>query len=649
MRAPDNSQETECVLFVIRCPFSYIFCHVNSFMNEKKKFFIKQAWFVPLIFFCCILLYNPSLFFMPSTPVYMAFFPAGVFSFLALSFLLLKPDDSFPAVRDLNPYACSALSLFALIAFLQYVQHSEYRLFHLAQSLMWISIPFCVFVFHTVIRKMLFPFLGLFSIWQMIYCILRPFSGSWGITGNINFTAELLLLSFPFLIYYTYCYLTERKKFSKRVSMLILVPVVLFGGALFFKCNSRGAFLGLFCVTLLFLFLHLPDRWRRILFYISLLCLICGVLLFVRYGVDRFSALVANEDRPYFYMGTVRMIGDFPLLGVGGVSFENAFVRYKPLEYFFARYVADRTGHPHNQELYMLASYGIFAYSAWFFLLYGPVFLLLRRLWRRERVDFPVKICLFVFLCAAIHSQFDLVFYFFPTNVIMLMMLGIFWYEAFRRKREVIPALPRKAFAVISRLAGLLVLAMACLFAIRAIYSSWMTWRLTSVPMSRAERLALIQRIIAFAPDEYKQNYALLILAEKLNAPEVVLKVSDIMLGSHIPNYGHIHFARGTALYRLGRLPEAYEAYRQDAENYPLTVRPYLQMIAIVKRMGRNELRPALEAALKERLKLREINPRMLEAIRNDPFYDMRPWSIPKEYGGPGGEVVFPDGQRFNW
>ena len=615
---------------------------------SQQGFFKSGAW-APLIFCFCILFYNPALFFQPSTPVYMAFFPASVFSFLALSFVLLKPSSLFSTCTALCPWARFSFCVFALAALLQYFLHPEYHLVQLAESLVWIAVPFCVLVYGSVFRKILFPFLALFSVWQIIYCFLRPFTGTWGITGNVNFTAVLLLLSFPFLIYYGYRYLTERKKLSIRVSVILLVPVALCAAAVFLKCRSRGAVLGLFCVTVLFLFLHLPNRGRRILFYLCLLGFICGSVLFVRYGVDRFSALAANEDRPYFYAGTLRMIADSPLLGVGGVSFEDAFVKYKPLDYFFARYVSDRTNHPHNQELFMLSSYGVFAYLAWFFLLYVPVFLLLRRIWRRESVDLPVKICLFLFLCAVIHSQLDLVFYFFPTNIIMLMMLGLFWHEVFRREKDASVVVPRKPLAMISRLAGALLLCFACLFAVRSIYSSWMTWRLMSVPMSRAERLALIQRISAFAPDEYKQNYALMVLAENLNAPEVVLKVSDVMLGSHIPNYGHIHFFRGTALARLGRLPEAYEAYRRDAENYPLTVRPYLQMIAIARLMGRTELLPSLEEALNERLKLREINPAMLEAIRKNPFYDMRPWWIPKEEGGPGGIVTFPDGRKELW
>lgn len=617
-------------------------------MNKPESKSSSYGIYVPLLFAFCILLYNPSLFFLPSRPVYMAFFPAGFFSLLACSLVLFSPSGLISAFRALNPYATLSLFVFAVVVLIQYFFHAEYRLIHLAESIVWISVPLCAMVFHSAFRKIFFHFLAFFSIWQMIFFWWNP--RNHGITGNINFTTALLILSLPFLLFYLYRFLRDRKNVSKRKAVLFLFPVVLCGGAILLQCGSRGAFLGLFCVSLLFLYLHFSDRLRRIMLYSGLFCLICGTLLFVRFGVEPLSRAIANEDRPFFYAGTVNMILDHPLLGVGGVSFENAFVKYKPLEYFFARYVADRSNHPHNQELYMLSSYGVIAYLAWLFLLYFPVFVLLRRIYRRQSMDPEIKLSLFLFLSALFHSQFDLIFYFFPTYLILLILLGLFWHEVFIRKQDSASAVKVGSKTVfVFRLAGLLFCCLACLSAAKAIYSSWMTWRLMTLPMSRAERLALISRIAEFAPDEYKQNYALLILSEKLKAPEVTLKVANAMLGSNIPNYGHLHFVRAAALARLGDLPGAYEAYRLDAENYPLTVRPYLAMISLARRMGRNELLPSLESALNERLKLREISPGMLEAIRKDAFYDMRPWSIPKEYGGPGGEVVFPDGRRFNW
>lgn len=617
-------------------------------MNEPECKSVSYGAYVPLLFAFCILLYNPSLFFLPSRPVYMAFFPAAFFSLLALSLVLFFPSVLIPVFRTLNPYAILSLSVFAAVVLIQYFLHDEYRLIHLAESIVWISVPFCVMIFYSGFRKVFFHFLALFSVWQMIFFCWHP--RNLGITGNINFTSALLILSLPFLLFYLYCFLRDRKKVSKRNAVLSLLPFILCGGAILLQCGSRGAFLGLFCVSLLFLYLHFSDRLRRIMLYSGLFCLICGTLLFVRFGVGPLSRAIANEDRPFLYAGTVNMILDHPLLGVGGVSFENAFVKYKPLEYFFARHVSDRTNHPHNQELYMLSSYGLIGYLAWLFLLYFPVFALLRRLCRRQSMDPEIKLSLFLFLCALLHSQFDLIFFFFPTNLILLILLGLFWHEVFIRKQESASAVKVGSKTVfVFRLAGLLVLCLACLAAARAVYSSWMTWRLMTVPMSRAERLELIQRIAAFAPDEYKQNYALLLLSGNLNAPEVSLRVADIMLKSNIPNYGHLHFFRGMALARLGDLPGAYEAYRLDAENYPLTVRPYLAMISLAKKMGCSERLPFLESALNERLKLREINPRMLEAIRKNPFYDMRPWWIPKAEGGPGGDVLLPDGRRVNW
>lgn len=114
-------------------------------------------------------------------------------------------------------------------------------------------------------------------------------------------------------------------------------------------------------------------------------------------------------------------------------------------------------------------------------------------------------------------------------------------------------------------------------------------------------------------------------------------------------SYLKVYSFRGAAFAALGRFTEAYEAYRQEATNYPLSVLPYLRMITLAKRMGKPELLPLLEQSLNDRLKLREINSEMLQVIQEAPFYDLRPWLIPKEKGGPGGMVVFPDGRKENW
>lgn len=621
-------------------------------MNESRIVFFRNGLHVPLILSACLLFYNPTLLFMPSAPVHMEFFPAGVFSLLALSMILLSSSCFFQTVKELKVHALSALIVFFVTALLHYLIHKEYRFIHFGASLLWITVPFCSLVFYSAFRKIFLPFLALYGIWEIIFCILFPRRGGiWGIPGNINFTAALLILTFPFLVFYLRRYLLEHH-FSRWSTRLLLPPVILCGIIFFAACSSRGAFLGFFCTALLFLFLHLSDRFRKIMFYGVLFCAVAGGLLFVRFGVEPLSRIIADEDRPFFYSGTLKMIADHPLLGVGGVSFETEFVKYKPLEYFFARHVAERTDHPHNQELFMLSQYGVFGYSAWAFLLYFPLIVLLRRIYRRERVAPEIRLCLFVFLCCLIHAQLDLVFYFFPTYLIMLLMLGLFWKETLASKnRETAfnPAVFPLASACACRLFGIFIFCLAFLGALRASYSSWMTWRLLSVPMPRGERLEKILRIVEFAPDEYKQNYALMVLSAKLNAPETVLKVTDAMIGSHIRNYGHVYFHRGAAYAALGYIPEAYEAYRREAANYPLAVLPYLRMITLAKKMGKPELLPPLEQSLNDRLKLREINPEMLQAIQENPFYDLRPWWIPKEKGGPGGMVVFPDGRKENW
>ena len=224
-------------------------------MNEPECKSALHGVYAPLLFAFCILFYNPSLFFLPSEPVYMAFFPAGFFSLLACSLVLFSPSALISAFRALNPYAVLSVFVFAAVVLIQYLLHDEYRLIHLAESIVWISVPFCAMIFNAAFRKVFFHFLAFFSVWQMIFFFWNP--GNRGITGNINFTSALLILSLPFLLLYLYRFLRDRKKVSKRNAVLCLLPVFFCGAAILLEYKSRGAFLGFFCVSLLFLYLPL--------------------------------------------------------------------------------------------------------------------------------------------------------------------------------------------------------------------------------------------------------------------------------------------------------------------------------------------------------------------------------------------------------
>lgn len=600
-----------------------------------------SSYFVPLLLFAGVLFYNPALYFQFFSPVYMACVTAGAIAFLSLALILFSFDSALEWLRHTKRSALFAMLLFVLIVIGHGILNSRYRFLHFGESLIWIFLPCCVSVFFAAFRHSLGYFLAVLGFFNLVHCVLVPRTGGWiwGMTGNINFTSALIVITLPFLILYS---LRLLKRSHKIPRLLTFVPAGVFlicGLKILWECASRGTLLALLFTALLFLFFRLNDFYRRCLLYGILLLGIIAVLLFLRFGVDPLSRMLADEDRPFMYSGTLRMIADHPVFGVGGVSFENEFIPYKPQDYFFTRHVAERINHPHNEILFLMSSFGIAGFLALAVLIFYPLWVFFRRMMRQETLELEWKLYFFIFIYLLVHAQFDMIFFVWPTNVLALMILGLLWHFAFQTDRPSFrlfsshPAILKN----IARGAGVIILIFTGIGIARSTASSWMTWRLMTVKMPRQERLRIMDRVSSFAPDEYRQNYALMILAERLNAPEMTLKISDAMIHGTIENYGHVYLHRGNALARLGRYEEAYEAYRRDSKNYPLTVLPYLRMITLCRRIGRETWIPDLEKRLNELLALRGITPRMLTAVQKNPFYDMRPWQIPVAEGGQGG------------
>ena len=87
----------------------------------------------------------------------------------------------------------------------------------------------------------------------------------------------------------------------------------------------------------------------------------------------------------------------------------------------------------------------------------------------------------------------------------------------------------------------------------------------------------------------------------------------------------------------MGDLKGAYESYQREAENFPMAILPVHNMIVTAVKMGDENLARKLRENLAFRISSRHINPQMVEYIIQHPLYDLVPWKIPKEFGGPGG------------
>ena len=598
--------------------------------------FIRKAWHVPLLLAAAALCCNPDLFLHPARMREMQAFSAGSCAFLALAFLLFDFRRTVAALSAMKRGALLALGVFFCIASGHFLLNGRYPFEALGESLAWILLPLTAYVYADVFLLFLPRFLALLGLADLIVSGIQFHSGRlvFGITGNTNWNAMLLLVTLIFLLR-ELMLLTRRARIPVLLAYPLLGVLSAYGIGMFAACASRGASLALGLTGLVFLYLHLRPRGRRIFRYVFLGAVLCALLAALGPASGLVRRIAQQEDRLVFYKATLWLIAENPAFGVGGVSFEDEFVRFKPEDYFTRMRNATRTNHPHNDILFMAASFGIAGWIAWAWLLLYPLFTLFRR--GMAELSGGRKAFLFAFLCLLFHAQLDLIFVAWPLNLTAFFLLGLLWRETLGEDAPAGELEHVWAFYAFAVPAGILILCWTGLSVSRSAYASFTAEAIRAPGMTRSEKLARIRRSLRFGPHEYKANYALMIAADKLGAPALALAAADALAGSYIGNYAHLHGYRGGALMKLGRYDEAFDAYLKEAENYPLSMIPVYNLAVISRLSGHPERIPGIEEELRRRMKIQNVTPALLAVILKNPQYDRAPWDIPVKYGGSGG------------
>ena len=596
--------------------------------------FAAQGYYVPLTLFAAALFYYPAFWVTPFHPHNLPAVTTGALALLSCAFLLFDFRRTVAALAGMRRSSIAGICVFFCIGTGHFFVNRQYPLNALGESLVWIVLPLTVYVFHEAFRALLPYFLALLGFFDLLVSAYQYHHGSlvFGIPGNTNWNAALLLVSVPFLAYKLYGFLKNRLHLPRVILLPVIGTVAGSGAWLFAACASRGATLALGIASLVFLFLRLSMRGKRILCGVVLVLALSGVLCLLGPASGWLKRFAAQEDRLVIYQSTLALIAEHPLFGVGGVSFEDAFVPFKPEDYFKREHNAVRTDHPHNDILFMTASFGIIGWLAWGFLVLFPLYICFRRFLSLSGEE---KWMLFAFLCLLIHAQLDLIFVVWPLNIAALCLLGLFWRRAFFARE--MQAGFHGAWCAVSVPCGIVFAAGMLFCTVRTAYASQSTRMMRDETLPLSERLMRMERSIRFAPHEYKANYAMLAAAEKAGCPELVLMAADRLAKSFIGNYAHVHGFRGGALVRLRRFEEAYDAYLRDAENYPLSLIPIYNMAVISRMAGHPERIPEIEKELFRRMKARNITPRMLPMILREPKYDRAPWDMPAEYRGSAG------------
>ena len=575
-------------------------------------------------FLICAMLWNPGIYMSPGQAQYLPFFTPAALSFLAAAIVVFRMEKpQFPK------YIVIAVSGFCLILLGQFIIHvSRWSIARGGESLWWVAIPALACAQQKSFRKLLPVYVLGIGGYGFLYSAVGDLRGIWnaGITGNVNWTAALFVMTMIFLGWFT---LDRRDRCKQAGQRKMILGLGIAGELLLFwqvwKIGSKGAFLAAGLTALLFFFLRSTAKIRKLLIVLALLGLLAGSFWAVKH-TDAIGRFINDDGRVILWENAVSLIADHPLFGVGQSAYENEYMRYRKADYFWIQNPAARSNHPHNHLLFMAGSWGLTGLILWGILLFGPLAAMIRKYYRHETVD-PLETACFLTLCyAVLHGSLDIIMESMPTGLIALLCLGILARHLADPEKPAMPVQFRKIMLI----PALLLCGMAGLTVWRSCHSALQVRRAYRNELSADE----IVRTARSYPGEYQANFALLNYLFKRGETEAALAVTDVMLSSHTPNYPGVHLGRGNALMRLGRFGEALENYRIEAELFPLTLRPVYNMIVAARAMKDAALAAKLESELRERMRIRGNDERDLKIIimgKKGAHYDLRPREKPAE------------------
>ena len=438
-----------------------------------------------------------------------------------------------------------------------------------------------------------------------------------GLTGNWNWSATLLLVGFPALG------LLLRRRWAVAVGAGLGLAAALSG----YPAFSRGALLAAAAAALILLLLRYPRYARRLLPLAALAVLVLAVI-----GHHRLPELLQQDNRPALWRASLALGADNLLAGVGPTAFESALPAYLPEDYFLSRYAASRHTHPHNELLYWWNSWGL----AGLVLIAAVAAVWLRAARNFQRHPRPVTgYLLFASLTFLLHGMLDLTIAVWPGNLLLFLLLGTLWGEATHRPER---QFPRSRIG----LAGAAVLTFAALLGMPGPVAAGWHYRQALIHRSRNRipewREALLRSIDARATPTNLYAAARCALFD-YHDPELALEfLSRIRPETGVVNLDHNQGLRARTLALLGQPAEALHYFELEQRNFPLSVVNAYFRYRLLQQLRDTERAEAAAAQLRAILDRRRLRPEVIPYLLRHTDQDDNGSDIPEPYRLPAAE-----------
>lgn len=538
--------------------------------------------------------------------------------------------------------------------------------------------PFCVCVFAREIRRFLPWCLTFLWLIDIVLGFIQYYGLHWflfGLPQNINWNASFLAVSAPFAILTAWRRSPSGRNRSANSlwrigSAVFVVAVTLWQIAL---TESRGAILGILAAGALWGFLKLSQKGRRVTLFAGLTLAIVGSFWLAFFAPhDRILEQLSRDERVYMANTTVDMIADRPNFGFGAPSFMQEYLRFRTPEFFAMRHSAATVEHPHNHPLYIAASFGILGLICWLYLVLEPMFFAARRF---DAPDFgdgtgelnPGGVTKLSLLCLAgllVHSQFDLVLFRWPTNLLAMIFLGLLIHEregapapfwrppAFLRRFrwEFLTKLerPRRPEHRTARLVppalftiGAVLFGLGMFFAFSNLAAEAVAWRADG--MAYAGNQAASEGLSARAESLHAEASRLYLMAASMPGSSLPLKyralnhasVHDpdrarnyyaMFASSSTPDFGFVNDSLAIACWNSGLIDEAIPFIKRAMTLRPHSVRPLVMLMDVYKMREKQGAVDAVRERLEILMEYRRLDEADVKFILQNEGMDLHTW-----------------------
>lgn len=579
---------------------------------------------------------------------------------LCIFAILINPTRLAAGIRRHNTFFLSAF-IFILVCLIQLVEFPEYHFDDFSFSLLWVVLPAFALLYSDKLIA-LFPWYML-ALWHMnmAHSLLQCARNSEvvGLAGNRNWNASLMIVSTIFTCFILYgitqkvlSRIVNNGKFSSNVLSSpstkyiqiftsCIIPI-LPASYVVYKCEARGAILGLMVTAFFFVILNLPAKHYKTGLRLVLYAAIIIVVLLALFRGPVANA-VNSDIRLPLWKGCMKMIADHPVIGIGSGRFESSFAPYRPMDYFLRGVAAVRTNHPHNTPMYILACFGIFGFLAWLLIWLIPI---VKFMFKYQQHSLIGRIIFHSYLLIFIHGLFDLVLFEWPTVIIGAFLLGLLWSEAsliapttvaddLNRLRRTSPTIGRftpawLAYSLVVCACFILFLTIATL---RSDFLSSYYHRTGEFYESKGQQdLALhyFDKALDYKTvPKHVYKAAISALIQHKN-PEMSLAYFALFNETPSKNFAHNQGFIAMCLRRMGLTSQALPYLEQEVRNYPLLAGAWYNLA-----LAQRELKlPQADASMRNAYKTLDVKGLKHEALTfllQNPEYDMVPIKMPPD------------------